>query len=1019
MDRDLRKAQYDVSRSFQNMGRDAGNVFSQQWAAGAERGSDRVVKAMDRSAIAVEKVQKAEERYQKALKSGDIEEVISATQRLARVRSDAATQGERMAKAQRSLATSGMNFSEIGDGASSATAQLSTLGTTLGSLGKVAGPAGMAALVPALGGIAGVAAAATGAIALIPGAAFSAASAFGTLKLATAGLDDAFTSMSDPEKFAESLKALAPSAQQFVLSIKQAMPALTELQNATQNALFAGIGPQLTQSINTLLPTIQRATTGIATGLNSALSGVMTQLTSPEGLAALDSIATNLSQTFQNLAPAFAPVTQAILDLVNVGSDFLPQLAQGASQAAQAFSSFIQEASRSGQLQEWLSTGLDILGQMGPLALNVAKAFLALAPVGERIMPLIVDSTALIADIMPVIAEVTASISPLFHTWEGGIRAAGVALGALMPILSGIGSAVSAVMSGMAFLLGGEAQAQADMTIARINAAFAQGPFGSGGPSLGGGANASRERRGLAPVYPAGAPGPLTVPTLPGGLGNGIGSAAAATNYTWGNPPPAGTAGYGSGGYGSSGGMSYGYTSDQALLSSVPAGRYLQTQAADLTQGIGDCSSAIEDLIAIIDGKSTGGRSLATGNAAEWLTAHGFVRGYQPGAFNVGYNSGHMQATLPGGTPFNWGSDSAAARRGIGGTGALDPSFTDHWYRPVDTGMAGLSGGPMSSAATPVSVQSFSGEATGQLSGGLGLDADFGLSKGLPGLVENLVKAIGMIATAPLTGPLSAIAQQGNGSKGIIGMMGGPSSLGGGGGGMPTLGGWSPGPSMGGGGSGGLFGLTAPTSPLAPGIAPGLPGAGPLGGPMAAPPAAGYSSGYGTRAPGEGGWQPAGGGFSGLGGLPMGAIQAGIAAAGAAGAPFGGQAGAAAAQMGLELLNRTVAFGGQAAGIAAGGLLETFGMSGSALGDPSKSWIGRIASGFAGARPAGSMSAGNTETPLKPKNQQGPEAAKQGGQDGFKGGPTVNIESFVQAPNRNGQQAAQDLAFKAYQAGGR
>lgn len=126
------------------------------------------------------------------------------------------------------------------------------------------------------------------------------------------------------------------------------------------------------------------------------------------------------------------------------------------------------------------------------------------------------------------------------------------------------------------------------------------------------------------------------------------------------------------------------FGSDAALLANVPAGRYAQTQAADLTKGLGDCSSAVEDLVNIMDGRPTGGRSMATGNAAEWLTQHGFMPGMGgPGDFRVGYNSGHMQATLPGGTPFNWGSDASAAQRGIGGTGADDPAFTSHYYRPT------------------------------------------------------------------------------------------------------------------------------------------------------------------------------------------------------------------------------------------------------------------------------------------------------------------------------------------------
>ncbi len=127
------------------------------------------------------------------------------------------------------------------------------------------------------------------------------------------------------------------------------------------------------------------------------------------------------------------------------------------------------------------------------------------------------------------------------------------------------------------------------------------------------------------------------------------------------------------------------YPGDAALLANVPAGRYSQTQAADLTKGITDCSSAVEDLVNILDGRPTAGRNMSTGNEAEWLTQHGFLPTNQPmpGTFQVGFNSGHTQATLPGGTPFNWGSDSSAANAGVGGSGAWDPAFTQHFYRPV------------------------------------------------------------------------------------------------------------------------------------------------------------------------------------------------------------------------------------------------------------------------------------------------------------------------------------------------
>lgn len=145
------------------------------------------------------------------------------------------------------------------------------------------------------------------------------------------------------------------------------------------------------------------------------------------------------------------------------------------------------------------------------------------------------------------------------------------------------------------------------------------------------------------------------------------------------------SSGYGPQGVGSAalGGMGA-YAGDAALLARVPAGRYTQEERGDLTKGLADCSSAVEDLVNLMDGRPTAGASMWTGNAAEWLTQRGFVPGVGgPGDFRVGFNPQHMQATLPGGTNINWGSDEMAARRGIGGTGADDPAFTSHYYRPT------------------------------------------------------------------------------------------------------------------------------------------------------------------------------------------------------------------------------------------------------------------------------------------------------------------------------------------------
>lgn len=215
-------------------------------------------------------------------------------------------------------------------------------------------------------------------------------------------------------------------------------------------------------------------------------------------------------------------------------------------------------------------------------------------------------------------------------------------------------------------------------------------------------------------------------------------------------------------------------------------------------------------------------------------------------------------------------------------------------------------------------------------------------------------------------------------------------------------------------GAGPLPGPTGWASPNLPAGMPGGGGEGPMlgsnpagpgaGASAGAPPIGGPQQGPVGKGAGTGGWQPQGGGGigpSGGGAIGM-AMDAGSMALDVM-APGSGQA----AQTAMKLVNRSIQYGGQLASVGVGGLLETFGLSDTELGDPSKSWLGRAASGIAGAAPAVPTTAGQSKPPAEPPKAEGQQ---QGGQQG----PTVSIGQFVQAPNRNGQQTAKDLAAKAH-----
>jgi hypothetical protein len=207
-------------------------------------------------------------------------------------------------------------------------------------------------------------------------------------------------------------------------------------------------------------------------------------------------------------------------------------------------------------------------------------------------------------------------------------------------------------------------------------------------------------------------------------------------------------------------------------------------------------------------------------------------------------------------------------------------------------------------------------------------------------------------------------------------------------------------------------------APFAPGPIGGT-GTGRIGGPggipQAGPSFTPVSSTQGGRAFGQD--TPAspgigiGGGLIGMAGSAI-SGAAGLATSGAAMGMDGGMGGAmasAVAQIGIQEAQRAISYVGQLAGIGAGGLLETFSLNDSALADPGKSWLGKIAMGVAGARPALPNSAGaeggknnpnmaesGDGQPTPPPGPVDPAKQQQGGQgsEGTSGtqpgGKTIN-----------------------------
>ncbi len=413
-DRELRKITNTASDSYDKMRDSAGKLRAEEEKLKQLRKDEA---SDDRIVVQAEKVEKA--RRAEARATRDAATAYNEYQR-------AVDRRERDKTAAQDAITQSINSQ---DGA------IRSLSLSMGALGKVGGALGIATAIPVIAQMAGAVSTLSGALGALPAVTTAAGTAIGTLALGTAGFGDAIKNIGDPEEFAESIKQLSPNARDAAVSIRELMPELRELQQVTQDALFGGVGPQLESLTDALLPTVRNVTTGVAGGLNAMFRGAADQLMDPTTMAQLDALGDNLTATFYELSGVAAPLTQSFVQLSEVGSQFLPQMAQGAASAADEFARWIDELAASGELQQWIEDGLVAARQLGPAVKAVGTAFYELGETGKAAMPEIVQGVENLADALPEIVELAAELGPSFADAAGAIQLFG---NTAAPVLAGV-----------------------------------------------------------------------------------------------------------------------------------------------------------------------------------------------------------------------------------------------------------------------------------------------------------------------------------------------------------------------------------------------------------------------------------------------------------------------------------------------------------------------------------------------------------------------------------------------------
>lgn len=341
----------------------------------------------------------------------------------------------------------------LGNGIKKLGSALSTVSQASGIIGSFSSMlAIISSLIPAVLALGGALSALSGALILLPGALATVAAAGLVVKLGMQGMGDAFKAIAsgDSKKLDEALKKLAPSARAFVKEISRVAPEFGKVQKAIQGRLFLGLAKEIEPIAKNILPAFRTGTLAVADVLNKGAKSLAGFLKEGETAGVLDILFRNVVLSLQGLGPALRPGLEALQSFIQVGSNALPDLAKRLGSALAGFSQGISDAAASGELEGRLRQALDLIGQLGSIAANVAgtigNIFFAANDGGQ--------GEALLGRI----ERLTAALRELSGSDEGQqkIRDFLGFLGTVAPIAAGVAllaNSISLLSGALAFLL--------------------------------------------------------------------------------------------------------------------------------------------------------------------------------------------------------------------------------------------------------------------------------------------------------------------------------------------------------------------------------------------------------------------------------------------------------------------------------------------------------------------------------------------------------------------------------------
>lgn len=243
------------------------------------------------------------------------------------------------------------------------------------------------------------------------------------------------------DKFSEALAKLAPNAQAFVLAWKDLSPAVKDFQQGVQNTLFAGLGDQLKETANTILPAMKVGMQGVAGELNAMATNAFEFLRSEQGMRGLNAAFESGTNLLHGLRSGTGEFTQGLVDLTATAAPHMEAIGKAIAGIGEGIGKAFSDAAASGQLDR-LFDGFTV-------ALEGLKPFMdgfvsALITMGEKILPtlgpLFETLGNVLKDIAPSLGDIGAvfanSLTAILPSLGDLIKALAEGLKPVLPVIS-------------------------------------------------------------------------------------------------------------------------------------------------------------------------------------------------------------------------------------------------------------------------------------------------------------------------------------------------------------------------------------------------------------------------------------------------------------------------------------------------------------------------------------------------------------------------------------------------------